>query len=84
MPLKAISDAERQAIYAYYFSQKPPPKQKEVIAWFEQQYRRKLGQATISDSLKDCYKHLDTAPASSTSFRHRSGKWELLEKILFS
>ena len=84
MPPKAVSDAERQAIRAYYFSQKPPPKQKEVIAWFEQQYRRKLGQATISDSLKDRYKHLDTAPAaSSISFRHRSGKWELLKKILF-
>ena len=45
MPLKAVSDTERQAICAYYFSQKPPPKQKEVIAWFKQQYRRKLGQA---------------------------------------
>jgi hypothetical protein len=32
MPLKAVSDAERQAICAYYFSQKPLPKQKEVIA----------------------------------------------------
>jgi hypothetical protein len=75
MPLKAVSDAERQAIYAYYFSQKPPPKQKEVIAWFKQQYRRKLGQATVSDSLKDRYKHLDIIPAaSSTSFRHHSSK----------
>jgi hypothetical protein len=75
MPLKAVSDAEWQAIRAYYFFQKPPPKQKEVIAWFKQQYKRKLGQATISDSLKDRYKHLDTAPAaSSTSFRHQSGK----------
>ncbi|KAF2178304.1 hypothetical protein K469DRAFT_754605, partial [Zopfia rhizophila CBS 207.26] len=41
--------------------------------------------ATISDSLKDCYKHLDNArAASSISFRQRYGKWELLEKILFS
>ena len=81
---KAISDAERQAIRAYYFSQKPPPKQKEVITQFKQQYRRKLGQATISNSLKDRYKHLNTAPAaSSTSFRHRSSKQELLKKILF-
>ena len=85
MPLKAVSDAERQAIYAYYFSQKPPPKQKEVIAWFKQQYRHKLGQATISDLLKDCYKHLNTALAASfMNFRHRSSKWELLKKILFS
>ncbi|KAF2190409.1 CenpB-DNA-bind-domain-containing protein [Zopfia rhizophila CBS 207.26] len=85
MPPKAISDVERQALRAFYFSQKPQPKQKDIIAWFEQQYGRKLGQATISNSLKDCYKHLNNAPAaSSISFRQRSGKWELLEKILFS
>ncbi|KAF2188910.1 hypothetical protein K469DRAFT_72839 [Zopfia rhizophila CBS 207.26] len=46
MPPKAISDVERQALRAYYFSQKPQPKQKDIIAWFEQQYGRKLGQAT--------------------------------------
>ena len=84
MPLKAVSDVERQAICTYYFSQKPPPKQKEVITQFKQKYKRKLGQATIFDSLKDCYKHLNTTPAaSSTSFRHRSGKQELLKQILF-
>ena len=85
MPLKAISDVERQAIRTYYFSQKPPPKQKEVITQFKQKYKRKLGQATISNLLKDCYKHLNTVPAaSSTSFRHYSRKWELLKQILFS
>ena len=85
MPQKAVSDTERKVIRAYYFSQKPAPKHKDIITWFEQQYGRKLGQATISESLKDRYKHLDTAlAASSMSFRQRSGKWELLEKILFS
>ena len=84
MPPKAVSDAERQAIRAYYFSQKLPLKQKEVITQFKQQYSYKLGQATISDSLKDRYKHLDTAlAASSISFRHHSSRQELLKKILF-
>ena len=75
MPPKAISNVERQAICTYYFFQKPQPKQKDIIAWFEQQYGRKLRQATISNLLKDRYKHLDNAPAaSSISFRQRSGK----------
>ncbi|KAF2194349.1 hypothetical protein K469DRAFT_783460 [Zopfia rhizophila CBS 207.26] len=36
MPPKAISDVERQALRACYFSQKPQPEQKDIIAWFEQ------------------------------------------------
>ena len=84
MPLKAIFDAERQAIRTYYSSQKPLLKQKKVITQFKQKYKHKLGQATISNLLKDCYKHLNTAlAASSISFRYYSRKQELLKQILF-
>lgn len=85
MPHKPISDAKRQAIRLHYATTNPKPRQREIVAWFKDKYDRKLGQATISNSLKDCYKYLDTpANASSVAFCTQEGRWPLLEKILFS
>ncbi|KAF2726555.1 hypothetical protein EJ04DRAFT_393631, partial [Polyplosphaeria fusca] len=82
---KGISDAERQALRHFYFQTKPQPRQKDVIAWFQAQYRRKLGQATISDLLHAHYKHLDIpAKASPAAYRQQMDRWPTLEKILFS
>jgi hypothetical protein len=85
MAPRSISDAERQAIRRYYATTNPKPRQKDIVTWFEKEYGRKLGQASISDCLQDRYKHLD-APikADPRAYRAREGKWPLLERILFS
>ena len=73
--LRPISNAERQAIRRYYTDTNPKPRQKDIITWFQHQYGRKLAQATISNSLKDRYKHLNTpTTANPTSYRQREGR----------
>jgi len=85
MPSKSISNAERQAIRRFYQTTTPKPRQKDIVAWFLATYGRTLGQASISDTLQDRYKHLDApTQASATTYRSREGRWPLLEKILFS
>jgi hypothetical protein len=85
MPSKPISNAERQAIRRFYQSTAPKPRQKDIVAWFLATYGRTLGQASISDTLQDRYKHLNAPTfASANTYRSREGKWPLLEKILFS
>ena len=84
-PRAAFSDAERQAHRQFFFSQKPRPTQKVIISWFFTKYSRKLSQSTISESLSDRYKYLDNkSSASKAIYRSRTGKWPLLEEILFS
>lgn len=83
-PRSAFSDAERQALRQYYFSQKPRPSQRALITWFHENHGRKISQSTVSESLSDRYKHLDNSLASKASYRNRFGKWPLLEQILFS
>ncbi|KAF2263404.1 hypothetical protein CC78DRAFT_413499, partial [Lojkania enalia] len=56
-----ITDEQRRALRCWYQQQGPSRKQSDAINWFEQQYRRRLRQSTISKSLSDRYSFLNTS-----------------------
>lgn len=86
-PRQAITDIERKALRDWFRSQYPRPRQKECIAWFHGQYNHKISQSTVSESLGDGYKHLDTDGGivpTRPSYRQRAPHWPVLEDILSS
>ena len=64
-PQSAFSDAERQALRQFHFSQKPRPSQRALISWFEENHGRKTSQSTVSELLSGRYKHLSNRPLAS-------------------
>ena len=82
--LKGISVTQRKALRAWYFAQRSRPSQKACIAWFIATYGHKLSQSTISESLSNQYKHLDSVnPSSLDSQRNRTARWIDLERCLY-
>lgn len=82
--LTTISASQRKALRAWFQAQSPRPTQKACIEWFTQTYGHKLSQSTVSDSLSDQYKHLDTyTKPDLVHKRARPPHWEDLEKCLF-
>ena len=77
-----MTNTQQQALCTWFSQQNPQPPQKACIAWYKAQYSHELSQSTVSDSLSDRYKYLDTSePPPST--RNRTGAWEDLEIILY-
>ncbi|KAF2177975.1 hypothetical protein K469DRAFT_719270 [Zopfia rhizophila CBS 207.26] len=50
-----VSDAERKALYQFYYNSKPYPRHKDCIQWFQQKYNRKIAQSTVSESFSSHY-----------------------------
>ena len=82
MPRKAVTDAQRQRLRQWFSSQQPRPSQKQCIQWFYEQFHHLIGQSTVSETLSDKFKHLDSGPAGNRA-RHRPAQWPILEAILF-
>jgi hypothetical protein len=87
MPRKNITNQQRKALRDWYFAQSIKPSQKACTAWFESQFSHRISQSTVSESLGDHFKHLDTAQTSQASqasqaSRQRTAQWPLLEAIL--
>lgn len=59
MPHQSITDAQRQALRAWFKQQYPKPRQRDCIPWFEKQYKHRLAASTVSDILSDKYSYLD-------------------------
>lgn len=59
MPHQSITDAQRQALRAWFKQQYPKPRQRDCIPWFEKQYNHRLAASTVSDILSDKYSYLD-------------------------
>ena len=83
MPHQPISDDQRKALRLWFHQQRPRPTQVEATKWFYRQYNRKITQSTVSESLSERFKYVETAAAGSSSFRKRQAQWPLLEIILF-
>jgi len=84
MPQHRISEAQRQALRDWYASQYPRPRQKDCVAWYLEKYGVKITQATVSESLSERWKYLDTLKnASKITFRQHQAQWPILEDILF-
>jgi len=79
---KPITSTQRKALRTWFFQQNPRPSQKACIDWYKNQYGHELSQSSVSDSLSDRYKNLDTIDPSP-SIRNRTGAWEDLEIILY-
>lgn len=75
-----ISDEQRLALRKWYYQQDFRPSQKHCIEWFTTQYQRQLRQSTVSETLSNRWKHLDSE--QPTSSRQQSGQWPILEAVL--
>jgi DDE superfamily endonuclease/Fission yeast centromere protein N-terminal domain/Tc5 transposase DNA-binding domain len=86
MPRRAITSAERAALRAWFHQQYPKPRHAVVIKWFLDKFQHQISQSTVSESLSDHWRHLDSPDLNSNSRlqskRQREGKWPLLERIL--
>lgn len=82
-PKKGIPEEQRKALRKWYFAQHPRPRQIDCIRWFETQFKRDIRQSTVSESLSDRFKYLDTRITTSDTTRHQSGQWPLLEALLY-
>lgn len=76
-----ISEIQKKALRAWYFSQEPRPTHAACIDWFQGAYNRRLNQSTVSIILSRRYEHLDHGPASN-GHRLHPPQWPLLEQAL--
>lgn len=63
----------------------PILRQTQLVSWFEQQYRRRINQSTVSDTLGAKYASLDidyNNTTRSTIQRDRAANWPVLERAL--
>ena len=83
---RGLTDAEKQALRAWFYGSHVRQSQKDAQQWFNEKYSRDLAQSTISDVLSSRYDHLDmiTKPASGLLTQHRrQPHWKELEDGLF-
>lgn len=76
-----ISEIQKKALRAWFFSQEPRPTHAACIDWFQGAYNRRLNQSTVSLILSRRYEHLDHGPASN-GHRLHPPQWPLLERAL--
>lgn len=81
-PKKGIPEEQRQALREWYSQQQPRPRHNACIQWFKTRFKRAIGQSTVSESLSDRYKYLDTRKAADTT-RNQQGQWPRLETMLY-
>ena len=82
---RAITDAERKALRAQYNqADHPKPNSNSLIAWFLNQFGRKLSQSTVSVCLSHQYDHLDDSRLIHPQSKKRQpANWEDLEMALY-
>lgn len=86
---RAITNAQRRAMRAWYFKPGTPKTQASASAWWQQTYGYYLNSSTVSEILSYKYNNLDVRePSHETSRlvderkRHRNAKWADLEDEL--
>lgn len=88
---RAITNAQRRALRAWFFDSETPRTQADASAWWQETYGYFLNSSTVSEILSYKYNPLDAegAPPSSEApslvderKRHRPAKWEELEEEL--
>jgi len=82
-----ISDAQRRSLRQWVQQREGRTRQVDAINWFEKEYKYRIRQSTVSESLSERYKYLDrpeaeSAAASLSTFRQRQPQWPLLEQLL--
>ena len=65
-----ISDAQKQALRAFWSNTSPKPTQTACAKWFEDQFKQVIDRSTISRILSSKYNYLDTGPAGQTNDLH--------------
>ncbi|KAJ5648646.1 hypothetical protein N7490_005018 [Penicillium lividum] len=78
---KGVSEAQKQAVRAYWANSDPRPTQRDCVVWFQTKYNRSITRSTISRILSSKYAHLDTGPATA-SMRRSSSQWPILDQKL--
>jgi hypothetical protein len=78
----AVTDAERKALRTWFFTQYPRPRQAACAEWFLKQFNHPISISTVSDSLGDRYKYLDSIKEATSAVRHQTSQWPLLDKAL--
>ena len=76
-----ISDAQKQALRAFWSNSSPRPTQRECVNWFQAQFRHQISRVSVSRILSSQYEHLDTGPAGA-SMRASSSHWPILDQKL--
>ena len=77
----AISDAQKQALRAYWPNTNPKPTQSVCAAWFQSQFNHKISRVSVSRIVSPYYKHLDIGP-NTANMRSSSYFWPILEQKL--
>jgi Fission yeast centromere protein N-terminal domain len=80
---RGITIEQRRALRRWAHHQFRKPSQKQCIKWFFYEYNHRLGQSTISKSLSDTFRYLDSDSPNTTSLRRRTGHWPDIEKLLW-
>jgi hypothetical protein len=76
-----ITDAQKQALRAYWSQTNPRPTQRACVDWFQSQFDRQIDRTTVSKILSSKYTHLDMGPAGSNK-RVSSPQWPILDQNL--
>jgi hypothetical protein len=88
---RAITNAQRRALRAWFFDSDTPKSQSDASLWWQETYGYYLNSSTVSEILSYKYNPLDAEGAPSPSEapslvderkRHRPAKWEELEEEL--
>lgn len=76
-----ISDAQKQALRAFWSNSSPRPTQSACVDWFLSQFKHKINRTTVSRILSSQYDYLDIGLTKANS-RFSSSFWPILDQKL--
>ncbi|KAJ5256574.1 hypothetical protein N7478_012678 [Penicillium angulare] len=76
-----ISDAQKQALRAFWANSSPKPTQSACATWFSSQFDHTINRVSVSRILSSQYEHLDSGPVGS-NMRVSSSFWPILDQKL--
>jgi hypothetical protein len=81
-PRIAISNAQKKALRAWYYTPGLKKTLAEASTWWFSQYGYTLSSSTASDILSNKNQHLDSDSVNLKAKTSRTAKWDILEKAL--